>query len=160
LNLPAKLKMTDPRYQDLSSEKLPVVDKNGIRVKVLAGEYAGSQSPGQSFIPFTYLDLRMEPGANFYFPVPEGQNAFIYVIEGKAKTGPQSEPSYIKASHLGVFGEGDSVVLQPGDDKPLHFLFASAQKLNEPVVRGGPFVMNTLGELKQAFSDYQTGRLG
>ncbi len=160
LNLPAKLKMTEPGYQDLSPDQLPVVEKNGSRVKVLAGEYAGVRSPGRSFIPFTYLDLRLEPGATLSLPSPGNQNAFIYVIEGKVKTGPESEPSYVKSGHLGVLGEGDKVDLRPGDDKPTHLLFASAQKLNEPIVRGGPFVMNTLGELKQAFYDYQTGRLG
>ena len=80
------------------------------------------------------------------------------MIEGKVKAGP--EDSQVKAGYLGVFGGGDSVQIQSADDKPAHFLFASAQKLNEPVVRGGPFVMNTMGELKQAFYDYQTGNLG
>lgn len=160
LNLPSKLKMIEPRYQDLSSEKLPRVEKNGVWIKVLAGEFNGAKSPGQSFIPFTYLDVKLEPGASFNFSIPENQNTFIYVIEGKTKTGPDSEPSYVKQGFLGVFGEGDSVRLMSADTSPVHLLFASAQKLNEPVVRGGPFVMNTMTELKQAFYDYQTGRLG
>lgn len=70
------------------------------------------------------------------------------------------EPTYVKAGYLGVYGPGDSVKIQADGNKPLRLLFASAQKLNEPVVRGGPFVMNTMGELKQAFYDYQTGNLG
>ncbi|HTC19647.1 MAG TPA: pirin family protein [bacterium] len=160
LNLPAKLKMTEPKYQDISSEKLPVFEKDGRKVKVLAGEYEGAKSPGQSFIPFTYLDVRLNPGAVFSLSAPADQNAFLYVIEGKAKTGSQEEPSYVKAGYLGVFGEGDSVKIEPAEEKPLHFLFASAQKLNEPVARGGPFVMNTVGEVKKAFADYQTGNLG
>jgi hypothetical protein len=159
LNLPAKLKMTEPKYQDLPSEKLPVFEKGGRRVKVLAGEYDGVKSPGKSFIPFTYLDIRLEPGAEFELPTPAERNAFLYVIEGKAKTGGP-EPSYIKSGYLGVYGEGDSVKVRGGDDGPLHFLFASAQRLNEPVARGGPFVMNTVGEIKQAMLDYQTGKLG
>lgn len=160
LNLPAKHKMTEPKYQDLPSEILPWVKENGIQVKVLAGEYGGAKSPGRSFTPFTYLDVRLESGSIFTFPSPEDQNAFLYVIEGKAKAGPETEPADIQDGHLGVFGSGDSVLIQPGDSQAIHFLFASALKLNEPVVRGGPFVMNTLGELKQAFYDYQTGRLG
>jgi redox-sensitive bicupin YhaK (pirin superfamily) len=126
----------------------------------LAGEYEGAKSPGQSFIPFTYLDVRLNPGAVFSLSAPADQNAFLYVIEGKAKTGSQEEPSYVKAGYLGVLGEGDSVKIEPAEEKPLHFLFASAQKLNEPVARGGPFVMNTVGEVKKAFADYQTGNLG
>ncbi len=158
LNLPARLKMTDPKYQDLASEKLPVVEKDGKRIKILAGEYESSQSPGKSFIPFTYFDIQLKPGAVFNYPAPVGQNAFVYVIEGKIKAGP--EATQIKADYLGIFGEGDSVQVQSADGKPVHFLFASAQKLNEPVVRGGPFVMNTMGELKKAFYDYQTGNFG
>lgn len=157
LNLPAKLKMTEPKYQDIPSEKLPVVEKDGIKAKVLAGEFLGAKSPGKSFIPFTYLDVELKPGAAFTFSLPLDQNAFLYVIEGKAKTGPSEEPTYVKAGYLGVLGEGDSVRVLSADDKPARFLFAAAQKLNEPVVRGGPFVMNTMGELKQAFYDFQTG---
>lgn len=160
LNLPAKLKMTEPKYQDLPSEKLPVVEKNGLRVKVLAGEYGGAKSPGRSFIPFTYLDVELKPGTVFTQAAPKDQNAFLYVIEGKAKTGPAEEPSYVKPGFLGVLGEGGSVRVEASEDKPVHFLFASAQRLNEPVARGGPFVMNTMGELKKAFYDYQTGNLG
>jgi redox-sensitive bicupin YhaK (pirin superfamily) len=160
LNLPAKLKMTEPKYQDIPSEKLPIFEKDGRKVKVLAGEYEGAKSPGQSFIPFTYLDVRLTPGAVFSFPAPEDQNTFFYIIEGKAKTGSKEEPSYVKAGYLGVLGEGDSVKIEPAEEKPIHFLYASAQKLNEPVARGGPFVMNTVGEVKKAFADYQTGNLG
>ena len=160
LNLPGKFKMTEPKYQDIPSEKLPVVEKDGVRVKILAGEYSGAKSPGKSFTPFTYFDIQLNPGTSFSHPAPADQNSFIYVIEGKAKTGPDSEPSYVKAGYLGVFGKGNQVRIQAEGEKPLHFLFASAQALHEPVVRGGPFVMNTMGELKQAFYDYQTGNLG
>ena len=160
LNLPAKLKMIEPNYQDIPSEKLPVVEGKGARVKVLAGEYGGAASPARSFIPFTYLDVMLEPGANFSHPIPADHNSFIYVIEGKANTSDSPEPSYIKAGYLGVLADGDSVHLKAGGDKPVHFLYASAQKLNEPVARAGPFVMNTTEELHRAFVDFQTGRLG
>lgn len=157
LNLPRKLKMTEPKYQDIPSEKLPVVEKKGVRVKVLAGEYEGAKSPGQSFIPFTYLDVKLEAGTVLSQPAPEDRNAFIYVIEGRAQAGPQEGSSVVKPGTLGVFGEGASLRVKAPSDGSVHFLLASAQKLNEPVVRGGPFVMNTMGELKQAFYDYQTG---
>jgi len=158
LNLPAKHKMTDPKYQDLSSEKLPIVQKEGTQVKVLAGEWGGAKSPGKSFTPFTYLDVTLSPGASFEAPAPPDQNAFLYVFEGKAKAGHTDAPTYIKEGYLGTFGEGEKVRVEAPEGA--RFLFASAQKLNEPVVRGGPFVMNTMGELKQAFFDYQTGKLG
>ncbi len=160
LNLPAKYKMVDPKYQDLPSETLPIVEKNGARVKVLAGDYEGAKSPGQSFIPFSYFDVELNPGAVFSFPTPPNQNSFIYLFQGKAKTGGAQEPSYVKTGYLGVFGEGDSIRVEAADSEPVRFLFASAQKIGEPVARGGPFVMNTVGEVKKAFLDYQTGNFG
>jgi len=158
LNLPAKLKMTEPKYQDLVSEKLPVVEKAGAKVKVLAGEWGGAQSPGKSFTPFTYLDVTLSPGSSFQAPAPGDRNSFLYVFQGKAKTGSPAAPTYVKEGFLGIYGKGGAVQVQAPEGA--RFLFASAQKLNEPVVRGGPFVMNTLGELKQAFYEYQTGVLG
>jgi len=160
LNLPGKLKMIDPKYQDIPAEDLPVVNQDGVRAKILAGTYNGTTSPAQSHTPVDYFDLYLVPGAVFKQPVPKDHNAFIYVIDGKAKTGSPDEPTYVKAGFLGVYGPGDSVQVQADGDKPIHLLFASGQKINEPVVRGGPFVMNTMGELKKAFFDYQTGQLG
>ncbi len=157
LNLPKKLKMMEPQYQDLASETLPVVEKTGIRVKVLAGEYGGVQSPGKSFIPFTYLDVQLDPGTFIFLPAPPDQNAFIYVIKGKVETGPETNFREVKNGFLGVWGEGETVLIKNGGNEKTHLLFASAQKINEPVARGGPFVMNTMGEVKQAFYDYQTG---
>jgi len=160
VNLPAKLKMTEPKYQDIPKESLPVVEKKGIRVKVLAGEYEGARSPAQSFIPFTYLDVRLDPGAGFALDIPDNQNAFLYVIDGSVKAGSDPESSVVKADHLGIFGKGGAIQVANTNAKPTHFLFGAAQRLEEPIVRGGPFVMNTMGELKQAFLDFQTGKLG
>ncbi len=147
--------MIEPKYQDIGADSLPVV-----RVKVLSGEYQGTKSTAENHTPVDYFDVYLMPDAVFEQPVPEDRNAFIYVIDGKAKTGTAEEPTYVKAEHLAVYGPGDSIKVQVDGDKPLHLLFASGQKINEPVVRGGPFVMNTMGELKQAFYDYQTGSLG
>ncbi len=160
LNLPAKLKMTEPKYQDIPQESLPVVETKGLRVKILAGEYESVRSPAQSFIPFTYLDVQLEPGASFDLKVPDDQNAFLYVIEGDVQVGPEPKATVVNPDHLGIFGESGAVHVTNSNGKRAHFLFASAQKLEEPIVRGGPFVMNTMGELKQAFLDYQTGKLG
>jgi hypothetical protein len=129
-----------------------------MRVKVLAGEWGGAKSPGVSFIPFAYLDVELAPGKAFEAPAPKGQNAFLYAYEGKVETGPEKDSMAVAEGFLGVFGKGEGVRVQAVDGKA-RFLFASALALNEPVVRGGPFVMNTMGELKQAFYDYETGVL-
>jgi redox-sensitive bicupin YhaK (pirin superfamily) len=158
LNLPKKHKMTDPKYQDLPSEALPVAGKDGVRVKVLAGEWGGAKSPGVSFIPFTYLDVELAPGAVFEAPAPKDRNAFLYAYEGKVEAGPEKDATAVAEGFLGVLGKGEKVRVQATGGKA-KFLFASALALNEPVVRGGPFVMNTMAELKQAFYDYETGVL-
>ncbi len=160
LNLPAKLKMIDPYYQDIPSEALPVVQRDGVRVKILAGEYGGKKSPARSRIPFSYFDVTLDPGAEFKHPVPINQNAFVYVIEGQVETMVDKKLITVKAGYLGVLGEGDEVHLMASSGDKAHFLFAAAQKIGEPIARGGPFVMNTPGELKQAFLDYQTGNFG
>lgn len=157
LNLPAKHKMVEPKYQDIPSEKLPVVERDGVRVKVLAGKYQGAQSPGQSFIPFTYLDVELKPGAVFSQSTPPDQNAFLYVFQGQAKIDGSKAPCRVETGHLGVFSEGTQVRVESAENQTLRFLFASAQRIGEPVARGGPFVMNTIGEVKKAFYDYQTG---
>jgi redox-sensitive bicupin YhaK (pirin superfamily) len=159
VNLPAQLKRIDPQYQDIPKESLPVVEKDGARVKVLAGEFWGARSPAHTRIPFTYLDVRLEPDAEFAQEIPDNQNAFLYVIEGKVLAGPEEKPGDVHAGHLGIFGKSGCAQVMNSTGKPARFLLAAAQSLNEPIVRGGPFVMNTMGELKQAFLDYQTGKL-
>ncbi len=159
LNLPAKLKMTDPHYQDIPSEKIPVTGKDGVQAKVIAGEYGGVKGPASAKYPVSYFDVRLNPGATFLHPVPESQNAFLYVIEGKPSAGPETEPTPVPAGFLGILGKGGEARVQAGS-QPARFLFAAAQRLEEPIARGGPFVMNTQGELKQAFLDYQTGNFG
>jgi len=159
LNLPAKWKMTEPKYQDIPKGSLPVVEIKGLRVKILAGEFEGVRSPAQSFIPFTYLDIQLEPGATFSLDIPDDQNAFLYVIEGNVQAGSGPKATVVKPDHLGIFGEKGAIHVRNPNGKRAHLLFASAQKIEEPIVRGGPFVMNTIGELKQAFLDYQTGKL-
>ena len=160
LNLPAKLKMVEPRYQDIPAEDIPVVEMDGVRAKIIAGEYGGKKSGTKTWYPVSYFDLLLAPGAVFEHPAPRDQNAFIYVIEGKVKSVPEGKSSSVPQGHLGLFGPGDRVKVSAEDGKPVHLLFASAQRMEEPIVRGGPFVLNTIGELKQAFLDYQTGKLG
>jgi redox-sensitive bicupin YhaK (pirin superfamily) len=160
LNLPAKLKMIKPRYQDISPDKIPTAEKDGIKVKVIAGEYQGLKGPAQAKYPASYFDVEIQPGAVFSQSAPADQNTFIYVFGGKVKAGPQNDSALVPSSHLGVFGEGGQVRVESAGGQPARFLFASAQKLGEPVARGGPFVMNTQGELKKAFLDYQTGNFG
>ena len=100
---------------------LPVVQRDGIKVKVLAGEFEGVKSPAKSFIPFTYLDIQLNPGVSLQLPSAADQNAFLYVIQGKAKTGSPQEPTYVKEGFLGVYKEGILFLLNLRMKKPSIF---------------------------------------
>ncbi len=155
INLPKKLKMIEPSYQDISAETLTVTKLNGVTAKLIAGEYNGAKGPGVSKYPMSYFDLNIEAGSEFRFKVPAGQNSMVYVIKGTAQIGSKK----VEAEHLALLTEeGDDVVISASES--LRCLFFSAQKMNESVSRGGPFVMNTKEEIFQAFADYQSGKFG
>jgi redox-sensitive bicupin YhaK (pirin superfamily) len=158
LNLPARDKMTAPNYQEFGPDKLPVVDRNGVSVKVIAGQLAGTVGPvRQPATDPTYLDIRIDAGADFTLPLPEGHSAFIYVYEGSAVVGVGREAATINAQELAVLGDGNQVRIE-GRAARTRAILVAGRPLREPVARYGPFVMNTREEIMQAFSDYQTGK--
>jgi redox-sensitive bicupin YhaK (pirin superfamily) len=158
MNLPARDKMTAPNYQEFGSDRLPVVDRPGIRVKVIAGHFDGATGPvKQPATDPTYLDIRLDAGVDFTLPVPMGHSAFIYVYEGGVSVGNGREAATIGAQELAVLGEGDEVRLQ-GRDARSRAILVAGRPLREPVARYGPFVMNTREEIMQAFADYQSGK--
>lgn len=157
VNLPAEHKMTQPAYQEMTAEQLNVeTHDNGTEIKVIAGETdAGTKGPiVNRFIETNYLDVTLLSGNDFIQHIPSSHNAFVYVIEGQVQVGKQAKT--IAAKQLGVLTQGELVSLQAQDNTRL--LFVSAQALNEPVARGGPFVMNTKAEVLQAFEDFQQNR--
>ena len=156
VNLPQKYKMTEPRYQDIPAEKIPVVEENGRMVKIIAGEYDGVEGPAESFFPISYFDVTLEANSSFRHPEPTNMNGFIYCYEGEVSVGP--EETKVPVGRLAVMGDGDTVELSAGEAGGA-FLFLAGERLEEPIARGGPFVMNTKGEVKQAFLDYQNGVL-
>ena len=156
VNLPAKDKMSAPRYQDIAPSMIPSVEPaTGVRVRVVAGELLGAQGPvsGVATEP-VYLDIALEPGAQVQVPIPATHNAFAYVFEGE---GVQIGNEALERSELGVLSPGDSVSLMAGD-KPARVLVVAGKPLNEPVAKYGPFVMNTPEQIVQAMQDYQAGR--
>jgi redox-sensitive bicupin YhaK (pirin superfamily) len=157
VNLPAKDKMTAPRYQDIAPERIPVVDlATGVRGKIVAGEVWGVRGPVQ---PGTteplFLDLHLEGGAGASVPVPQDHNAFLYVYEGEAAVGEPA--SRIAQGSVAVLSSGDSIsIIAEGQGARL--IVVAGKPLREPVAKYGPFVMNTRAELEQAFLDYQAGK--
>jgi len=157
VNLPAKDKMTAPRYQDIPADQVPDVDAgNGARVRVIAGEFNGTKGPvqGGSTEPL-YLDVRVEAGKRVEIALPAGHNAFAYVYQGTALVG--SEGKELVRGDLAVLGDGETVEVAAGE-APSSFIVVAGKPLNEPVVRYGPFVMNSRAEIVQAFEDFNSGR--
>lgn len=155
VNLPAHAKMTAPAYQEFAPEAVPEeVWESGTRIKVIAGQTAkGTQGIIQNrFVYPTYLDVQLQAGDTLEQPIPAGHTAFIYAHEGVINIGEET----LCAKELGVLGDGDGVRIETTENS--RFLLVAGQQLNEPIVQRGPFVMNTLEQIQQAFDDYQNGR--
>jgi len=163
VDLPAALKMTAPRYQDLSSAKIPVaVSADGLtEVKVIAGESLGIKAPTGTHTPITFLHIKMAAGAVFTQPLGSGQNALVYIVSGTARFGPGAETVEGTGKMVRFALEDRSLYLEnAGADDRLDLLVLAGQPLNQPVARYGPFVMNSEAEIEQALEDYRSGRMG
>ena len=160
VNLPAKLKMTKPRYQDIAPEKIPEVEVGDARVRVVAGEIAGQRGPVEGIaVDAQMLDVKLggKVNATFRHLLPAGHAAFVYVFEGSVLVG--ASRTKVSRGELAVLGPGDALVASVATSDDGRFLLLAGKPIGEPVARYGPFVMNTDAEIRQAISDYQTGRL-
>jgi hypothetical protein len=158
LNLPAREKMTRPRYRDLPASRLAETPlEGGARVRVIAGAAAEGRLVGPveglAVAPL-FIDVTLPPGASFQETVPRGHTAFAYLDQGEARFGP--EPRAARAPALVVFADGDLVEVSAGPGGG-RFLLAAARPLGEPISRHGPFVMNTRAEIEQALRDLRNG---
>jgi redox-sensitive bicupin YhaK (pirin superfamily) len=181
-NLPSSLKMTGPRYQDVSAVDIPgVVDDDGTRVRVVCGDFWGKSGPvdGVAASP-RYLDISVPPGVRKHLAVETSNNAFAYVFEGTGTFRDASEPRAVETELVGqdqtsvgdgvgahapdligncslvVFDRGDEVVVQAGEHG-VRFLLVSGQPIEEPVAWRGPIVMNTAEQLHQAYAELRAG---
>jgi redox-sensitive bicupin YhaK (pirin superfamily) len=174
-NLPASMKMTAPRYQEVTSKDIPqIVDDDGTRVKVVVGEFWGKRGPvdGIAADP-TYLDISIPPGRRKRLPVETTRHAFAYVFAGSGTFRDASAPQGVLTDSTGeldetpvldlsgnrtlvLFDRGDEVTVQAGPEG-IRFLLVSGKPLGEPVAWHGPIVMNTRDEIRQALSDLQHG---
>ena len=173
-NLPASLKMTSPRYQDVSSANIPeVVDDDGTRVRVVCGSFWGRRGPvdGIAADP-CYLDVSVPPGVGRSLPVEVTRHAFAYVFAGAGRFRDASDPRPVRTEQVGddagetapetgnrsliLFDRGDEVVVQAGGEG-VRFLLVSGKPLQEPVAWHGPIVMNTQEELREAVRELREG---
>jgi len=170
-NLPASLKMTNPRYQDIAARDIPeVVDDDGTRVRVIIGDFWGQKGPveGVAADP-RYLDVSVPPGRQKRLPVDRSRHAFAYVFAGSGSFRDASAPRAVQNELTGVadrgeignrslvlFDRGDEVTVQAGDEG-IRFLLVSGKPLEEPVAWYGPIVMNTDEEIRQAYAELRAG---
>jgi len=173
-NLPASLKMTAPRYQDVTSDAIPeAIDDDGTRVRIVCGEFWGKTGPvdGVAASP-QYLDVSVPPGVKKHLPIETTRHAFAYVFAGSGTFRDASQPRGVQTEVVGdgaatvrsavgdrslvLFDSGDEIVVQAGD-AGIRFLLVSGQPIEEPVAWYGPIVMNTEEQLQQAYSELRAG---
>jgi redox-sensitive bicupin YhaK (pirin superfamily) len=151
VNLPAKSKMTPPRYQTLMARDIPVVDG----VRVIAGEFGGLTGPAQTFTPVTLLEARLRAGQQLRLNLRDDYSAGLYVVAGKTTVNGEAA----NEGELVVLDrKGDEVAIDAATDAIV--LVMNGAPIDEPVVGYGPFVMNSTREIQQAYADFNAGRLG
>ncbi|MFV0368770.1 MAG: pirin family protein, partial [Hyphomicrobiaceae bacterium] len=158
VNLPAKHKNAEPGYQTLLDKDIPAVELPGKAgtVRVIAGNYDGDKGPARTFTPINVWDVRLRRGKSAQLELPEGHSLAVVVLAGTIEV---NGAEIIRAGQLVVLSrEGGKITLEANDDAKL--LVMSGEPINEPVVAHGPFVMNTVGEIKQAMLDFQSGKFG
>jgi len=162
VNLPARDKMMEPRYQEISAVEIPIGESPDGRVsaRVIAGEALGASAVIETRTPISLIHYTIEPGGHAVQPVAEQHNGLVYVISGALEVGLDSAP--VREGEIAVLGAGDAVDLAAPAHAPgaAQALLLSGVPLREPVSRWGPFVMNTKEEIHQAIADYQMGRMG
>ncbi|XP_070553469.1 pirin-like isoform X2 [Ptychodera flava] len=160
VNLKSAEKMTKPQYQELKDKDIPKVTKDGVTVKVIAGESMGIKSPVRTRTPTYYLDFKLDKGAKMTQALPKGWNAFVYTLAGKGHFGPPGNAKESEPHYTLVLSDGDTLEAENKGDEKLHFVVIAGQPIGEPVSQYGPFVMTTRGEIEQAINDYRSGKNG
>lgn len=153
VNLPAAQKMSRPRYQEVGDETIPVFEKDGCRVRVVAGTVNSLHGPVTEIAANpVYLDVTMEAGSKFSLPVPEEHTILAYIFDGQGIFGDAA----VASVKMVVFGEGNQIGVR-ADDSPVRFMLMAGAPFGEPIVPYGPFVMNTREEIQQALADLKDG---
>ena len=165
VNLPAAMKWSPPRYQDIRASNVSLLSSpdGGALIRVIAGEVAGHPGPGITHTPIALVHATLSPGATLTLPWRPDFNALVYTLAGQGTVGAERRPA--RLGQLAVFGAGDVVTVAADEQQEsrspnMDVLILGGQPIREPVVAYGPFVMNTRDEIIRAFEDYQAGRLG
>jgi redox-sensitive bicupin YhaK (pirin superfamily) len=156
INLPREKKMTQPRYQEYSSAELPVISRDGVCVRVIAGQYDDKRSPIETTVPTTMLHVKLDADARASVQIAPGSNAIVHTIDGIGSVGAQR----LNKHDVALIPQAPQKLELRAVETGFEALVLAGVPLNEPVARYGPFVMNDVTELEQAFDDYRAGRFG
>jgi redox-sensitive bicupin YhaK (pirin superfamily) len=153
VNLPAAQKMDQPRYQEVTSSSIPVIEKDGATIRLVAGELDGVRGPVTEIAASPlYMDVKLAPASKFIYPVPAGHTVLAYVFEGTGEFGSE----VVESVSMVVFNDdGDQIEVRSATG--VQFMLISGAPFKEPIVPYGPFVMNTVEEIQQAISDLRNG---
>jgi redox-sensitive bicupin YhaK (pirin superfamily) len=156
VNLPARLKKTAPHYRGLQQSGIPALpaDQGRVTLNLIAGDWEGHHGPFESLTGVFMTTLVIEAGGTITFDGLRNRDVFLYVIRGKPRVNGIVVPKF----NLAELGEGDGLKIQA--DSPAFVVLGHADPIDEPVVARGPFVMNSLDEIRQAYADFGAGRLG
>ena len=151
INLPAKYKMIKPRYQEIPANQSPTTEKNGVWVRVIAGDCLGLKSSIDTMVPIEFIHVKMKEKSNLEKEIDQSLNTMIYVFGGEIVV----HNKVVKDGELALLSYGEKLLISSNEKS--EFLILAGPELNEPIARHGPFVMNTREEIRQAFIDYQNG---
>jgi redox-sensitive bicupin YhaK (pirin superfamily) len=171
VNLPARLKMTQPRYQEVNAATIPSVEKDGATVRIVTGEVFGVKGPVTEIAASPlYIDVTLAPGAEFCQEIPLGHTAVAYAFEGEGSFGSmeagngsrpeafvEGEQELVSAVKMIVFADGDHIRVRAAQNSPVRFMLMAGAPFKEPIVPYGPFVMNTVEEIQQTLADLRSG---
>ncbi len=155
VNLPAAHKRTAPGYQAITRDLIPEVALDGGTARIIAGDYAGTKGPARSFTPVNLWDVRLKDGVDVVLPLPAGHTSMIAVLEGSVTIDGRSVTD---AQIARLSSDGEGVMVQASSDALL--LVLTGEPIDEPVVGHGPFVMNSMAQIREAVDDFNAGRFG
>jgi hypothetical protein len=157
VNLPRALKSTPPKYQDTAAARIPVDAEAGVTARVIAGEANGVSAVIGTHTPMTLVDYTLGPGSEVVLAYPPGWTAFLHVVVGLIEVGD----TRVGEAHLALLGrDGSGIQFRNVGSRQARVVLGGGQPIDEPLVRYGPFAMNTHAEIRQAFDDYRAGRMG
>ena len=157
VNLPAKDKMSAPKYQAIEHKDIPTVDVENGFVEVIAGKFNQSKGAASTFSPVNMLNAKLKLGGKAEFNFPANYNTIALIIEGEARINAET---IVATDHLALFSnQGEDFTIEATEDNTV-VLILSGEPLNEPIASYGPFVMNTQEEIREAFNDYNNGKFG